>query len=168
MKVRKGIKNDIPKIMEAIKAAKEHLKEMGVDQWQSEYPEEIDFIEDMENDVCYVLEDQEFGVVGCMALSFDGDETYDVLKEGEWITDYDYGVIHRIAIAKEFKGKKCANYLLEFSKEKSIDIGIKSIRIDTHKDNKSMLKWIENSGFKKCGITTVEDGSERIVFEMVL
>lgn len=45
---------------------------------------------------------------------------------------------------------------------------IKSIRIDTHQDNKSMQRLILKNNFEYCGIIYVEDGSERLAYEKVL
>ena len=39
------------------------------------------------------------------------------------------------------------------------------VRIDTHRDNETMLHLIEKNGFIRCGIIIVDDGTERIAFQ---
>ena len=43
--------------------------------------------------------------------------------------------------------------------------GIKNIRVDTHKDNKSMQGLLLKNNYKYCGVIYLEDGSKRIAFE---
>lgn len=45
---------------------------------------------------------------------------------------------------------------------------IKSIKVDTHRDNLSMQALLKKNNFKYCGIIFLEDGAERIAFEKVL
>ena len=45
---------------------------------------------------------------------------------------------------------------------------MKSIKVDTHKDNISMQKLLRKNDFKYCGIIYLEDGSERIAFEKLI
>ena len=42
---------------------------------------------------------------------------------------------------------------------------IKSIRIDTHKDNIPMQRALAKHGFIKCGIIHLANGDERIAFQ---
>jgi hypothetical protein len=46
--------------------------------------------------------------------------------------------------------------------------GVRSIKNDTHKDNKSMQRMQAKSGFEYCGIIYLEDGAERIAFEKLI
>lgn len=39
-----------------------------------------------------------------------------------------------------------------------------NVRVDTHANNTTMQRLIEKSGFKKCGIIHVRDGSPRIAY----
>ena len=48
------------------------------------------------------------------------------------------------------------------------ELNYDSIRVDTHKDNKSMLRFIEKNGFQKCGIVYIRKTDERIAFEKPL
>ena len=80
----------------------------------------------------------------------------------------EYAVIHRIAVSEKIKGKGTAAKIIKLIEEKCKEKNIKSIKIDTHKDNISMQRLLEKSGFKYCGIIYLEDGNERIAFEKII
>ncbi|HBN29292.1 MAG TPA: GNAT family N-acetyltransferase, partial [Clostridiaceae bacterium] len=46
--------------------------------------------------------------------------------------------------------------------------GVHSIKIDTHRENKSMQRLLKKNGFEYCGIIYLKDKSERIAFEKTL
>ena len=99
----------------------------------------------------------ETGIHGVFAL-FDGAEpTYAHIEEGEWLNDEPYVTIHRLAGDGRVHGLfQCA---AEHCKLLS-----PNVRVDTHANNTTMQRLIEKSGFKKCGIIHVRDGSPRIAY----
>lgn len=106
-------------------------------------------------------------VVGMAVLVFDGDEDYKNI-DGKWLVNGKYGVIHRIAVNPDYKSQNVAKNLLDFFENKLKELNYDSIRVDTHKDNKSMLRFIEKNGFQKCGIVYIRKTDERIAFEKPL
>ncbi len=78
--------------------------------------------------------------------------------DGAWLNDEPYGTIHRIASLNEVKG--IFDFVIDYVSGYHTDI-----RIDTHRDNKTMLHLIEKNGFERCGIIIVDDGTERIAFQ---
>ncbi|MDU2709945.1 MAG: GNAT family N-acetyltransferase, partial [Finegoldia magna] len=61
-----------------------------------------------------------------------------------------------------------AKNLLDFFEDKLKELNYDSIRVHTHKDNKSMLRFIEKNGFQKRGILYIRKTDERIAFEKLL
>ncbi len=167
MQIRKTKLTDIDDIMVIINDGKKYLASLGSVQWQNGYPNESSFENDINNDESYVLVDDNDIIVGCMALSFRGESTYDVI-DGAWITDRPYGVIHRIAIDNSKKGQGLANRLLEEAEKIALENNILSMRIDTHEKNESMIKWITRNGFTYCGSIIVSDKTPRVAFEKKL
>lgn len=161
---RKSTEKDLKDIMKIIKEAKEFLKENKVDQWQSGYPNEEVILLDIEKGYSYVLEDNGI-VIGTTALSFDGEETYDKIHEGAWISSGEYGVIHRIAVDRNIKIKGLGTEIIKRCEEICLDKGIKNIKIDTHEDNLTMQKLLEKNNFKYCGIIYLEGDIKRIALE---
>ena len=164
---RKTTINDIKNVMEIISEAQEYFKRNGIDQWQNGYPNSDTIYDDIKNNSSYVLED-ESKIVATAMLSFEEDKTYKNIYEGKWLRDIgEYAVIHRIAVSEKIKGKGTAAKIIKLIEEKCKEKNIKSIKIDTHKDNISMQRLLEKSGFKYCGIIYLEDGNERIAFEKI-
>ncbi|EGT3617649.1 GNAT family N-acetyltransferase, partial [Clostridium perfringens] len=154
-------------IVEIIELSKKYLKEAKIDQWQNGYPENNDLKKDIEDKNSYVLV-KGTEILATTVISLDRESTYNSIVHGEWITDEDYIVMHRVAVHKDYKGKGIFKELIKEAKRIALNNNIFSIKIDTHKDNISMQKALCNNGFKKCGIIYLEDGSERIAFELVL
>ncbi len=166
MIIRKSLKEDVKDIMKIINRAKEFLKENGVDQWQDGYPNNETIESDiLNNDSYVVLKDN--NIVATLAISFDGEKTYDVIYDGKWLSNGKYAVIHRIAIDNEYRGTGVSSYILQKVYEICLDNNIHSIKIDTHEENIPMQKLLKKSDFKYCGVIYLEDNSKRIAFEKV-
>ena len=80
------------------------------------------------------------------------------VENGKWLSDTEYGVIHRIAGRTKEKGIFAE--ALEFCQGK-----ITHLRIDTHKDNSIMQHALAKYGFTPCGTIYVADGTPRIAYE---
>lgn len=103
-----------------------------------------------------------------MLTNYDRDyENYPTL----WSKCDNYLVIHRIATIKNKRnqgvGRQFLSAIVEFAKKENIDY----IRIDTHKDNKIMRKFLSNFGFVeldeiKLTIKNNLDNKERIDYEL--
>lgn len=167
MNFRKGRNIDAEKIMIIIDEAKEALKSQGINQWQDGYPNLETIKSDLSQGEAYVLEDQE-KIMAYVILSFGKEKTYNKIYEGHWLSEEEYAVIHRIAVSKESKGKGISHELLKSLEKITLENNIKSIKIDTHRQNEIMRKLLEKNNYKYCGIIYLEDGSERIAFEKIL
>ena len=167
MEFRKALKADIPSIMGIIKQAQDYLKDQNIDQWQNNYPNVGTIENDINNGNSYVLLKDNL-VVGTVAIIFTGEKTYDSIYNGQWISHGPYAVIHRIAIDLNHKGLGLSSMILEDIEKLCHDKNIKSIKVDTHKQNIPMQKFLQKDNFQYCGIIYLESGNERIAFEKVL
>lgn len=167
MKFRLAKYEDINEIMDIIKKAQNYLHSEGIPQWINGYPNIETIKEDIDNGYSYVLEkDDKIYVTG--SVSFDGEVTYNDIYEGEWHTFDKYSVIHRMAIDMDYKGSGMSTEFLKQVENLSKSKNIYSIKIDTHRKNKSMQKFLEKNDFKYCGIIYITDGSERFAYEKIL
>ncbi|MCR1951100.1 MULTISPECIES: GNAT family N-acetyltransferase [Clostridium] len=164
MVLRKSTEKDLKNIMKIISEAKVYLKNNDVDQWQNGYPNEEVILKDIRNNISYVLED-DAEIIGTTSLSFDVEETYNNIYEGEWLSDGKYAVIHRIAASNNSNRKGIGTEIIKKSEEICLSKGIKNIKIDTHENNLTMQKLLEKNNFKYCGVIYLLDGSKRIAFE---
>ena len=167
MEFRKAKKSDIPRIMDIIISAQKYMKENGIDQWQNGYPNEESILDDINEGKSYVLK-RDGEVIATTYLSFDGESDYDIIYEGQWLSDEKYAVIHRIAVDNDSKGQGVAGEVFKFIEKICLEKNIFDIKIDTHRDNKSMQKFLIKNGFERCGIIYLKDNSERIGFEKIL
>lgn len=166
MEFRQAKISDLDQIVEIIELSKKYLKETKVDQWQDGYPAKEDLRRDIESGNSYVLTNKD-EIVATTVISLDGESTYNSIFNGEWITNEDYIVMHRVAVHDKYKGKGIFKELIKEAEILALNKGISSIKIDTHRDNISMQRAVVKNDFKKCGIIYLEDGSERIAFEKV-
>lgn len=168
MKFRKSEKKDVEIIMEIINEAKDYFKSNGIDQWQNGYPNEEVILNDIKNDESYVLCDENEKVIASCVISFRGEESYNVIEKGSWKSNLPYAVIHRVAVKNKLKGKGISSKLIKEAEKMCLEKKIKSIRIDTQEDNKSMQRLIIKNNFEYCGIIYISDGSERFAYEKLL
>lgn len=157
MKIRKSKREDLPRILELYENARNFMAQHGnASQWGKTFPP----AELIENDIAagksYVCLD-DGKIVATFYFAVEADPTYAKIN-GAWLNDLPYGVVHRIASDGVTKGTGtfCLNWALG---------KINNIKIDTHRDNLPMQKLLEKLGFVRCGIITIEDGTERIAFQ---
>ena len=166
MKIELSTKENLKDILNIINQAKIYMKENGINQWNEDYPK----IESLENDILnknsYIVKDND-KIIGTFVLIFGNEKSYQKI-EGAWKKDIPYGTLHRVAVNNNCKGKGVAGFILDFAEALAKEKNVFSLRIDTHKDNISMRRFIEKSNFDFCGIIYVEDGTPRIAFEKIL
>ena len=164
---RKAKIEDIDEIMIAVEDARALLKEEGNGQWQFGYPNRDDFINDINNGDLFVVlaKDNEIASV-CAITGYE--EAYMHMYEGKWLTDYDYLVMHRVAVKAKFRGQGFGKALFELFIEEGKKRGIKSLRIDTHKNNSLLIHLFDLYGFIYCGKAILPPDKDRVMYEKVL
>lgn len=167
MEFRKTVEKDIPAIMDIIQQAQSYFKANGINQWQNNYPNPEVIREDMGCGYSYVLV-HDNRIVATVAISFDGEPTYDNIYEGKWLSHLPYVVIHRMAVDNQYKGLGLSAEIMKRIEEMCKEQNVMSIKVDTHKENRSMGNALRKNGFAYCGIIHLKNGSERIAFEKVL
>lgn len=166
--LKKANSTEIEEIMSVIKDGKEFLKQHGINQWQHGSPGWGDVENDIKQETSYVYELDGKIVGTAMLNTYDADyEKYPTL----WTKCNKYLVIHRLSIKKEYRsqgvGHKFMNDIILFAKENSVEY----IRIDTHKDNVIMRKYLSKNNFKELGKIKLSmknslDDKERIAYEL--
>jgi hypothetical protein len=158
--IRLAKTEDLNNITDVYSYARKFMAENGnPTQWGTNYPSEQLIENDINNKKMYVIEEGN-QIHAVFMFDICEDETYEVIKNGQWLSDEEYGVIHRVASDGKIKG--VLNKAVDFCSAKKAHL-----RIDTHKDNKIMQHQIEKNGFKKCGIIELLNGDERIAYEKI-
>ena len=158
LQIRKAANADLNRIMEIYRIAQDFMIATGnPGQWGHFYPEEALIRQDIEEQICHVICEDEL-IHGVFALCTGEDPTYGRIYEGAWPNNEPYLTIHRVAGDGEVHGlvKSAADYA-----KNQAD----NVRIDTYKDNLIMQRQIEKNGFRQCGIIHLENGSPRIAYQ---
>lgn len=157
---------DIPAVMGIVRQAQAYLKSQGIDQWQNGYPNGEVIAQDIAAGESYVLL-KDGQVVGTTVISFRPEKNYEVIYEGNWLSDAPCAVIHRICVDDALKGQGLSGRMIAEAEAQCQERGVASIKVDTHRKNLSMQRLLEKHGFARCGIIYSDDG-ERIAFEKIL
>jgi len=163
--LRKATTSEIPAIWDILQQAIIRRREDGSDQWQDGYPNPEVIQKDIEKGAGFVLTEGET-IIGYTAIMINDEPEYAKII-GEWLSNDDFVVFHRVAISENHLGKGLSKKILEFIEDFALSNNIYSIKADTNFDNPAMLKIFEKSGYKYCGKVYFR-GSERKTFEKVL
>lgn len=168
MLIRKTAPADLPAIARLYDEARAALRAAGVDQWQDGYPNEASARTDMDAGTGYVLEDGG-EIIATACLAFGHEPTYDKIEQGSWAVEGEpYGFLHRVAVSPKAKGKGAAGLFFAELKAQAAARGVRILRGDTHRDNRPMQRVMAKNGLEYRGIIHVEDGSERLAYEILL
>lgn len=166
-KYRLANSQDIDEIMIAVEDARALLKEEGNGQWQFGYPNRDDFLNDINNNELYVVLTDSGEIASVCAIT-GYEEAYMHMYEGKWLTDYEYLVMHRVAVKAKYRGQGFGKALFEVFIEVAKKKGIKSLRIDTHKNNSLLIHLFDLYGFVYCGKAILPPNKDRVMYEKVL
>jgi ribosomal protein S18 acetylase RimI-like enzyme len=169
MRLQLSTTSDIQSILQIINDAKVYLKSQKIDQWQNGYPNQTQIERDIANNESYVLINDTNQVIATSMFSIRPEPTYKVI-DGEWkIKESEkYGVIHRLAIDKNYRKKGIASHLLNEFHLLLDKQQIRSLKIDTHEDNHEMQCLVKKLGYVYCGIIFTEYNAKRFAFEKVI
>lgn len=162
MILRKATKEDALAILDIIVQAQSYFKQNNIDQWQNGYPNMDSILNDIMHEYCYVICDKD-KVVATAAIIDDVDPNYNIIVDGNWLSQHPYVCVHRVACLPDYKGQGLAGRFLSYAKT----LGRKSVRIDTHEDNLSMQRMILKNRFSHCGTVFMSDGAKRYAYEWV-
>ena len=162
---RKAELSEITLIWEILQQAIQRRKEDGSTQWQDGYPNPNVVQKDIEKGEGFVLLDGET-VIGYSAVLINDEPAYEKI-EGNWLTNGDFIVVHRVAISEKYLGKGFAKMILKNIEDFAVRNSIYSIKADTNFDNIAMMKIFEGSGYTYCGEVYFR-GSSRKAYEKVL
>ena len=126
-----------------------------IGQWNAGYPARDNFEADIARQECYVLTCG--GTVGgFFTLSTRPEAGYATITDGKWSTNEPYAVIHRCAVAEQWRGSGLADRMIGECERLALAQGLEWLRVDTHKKNKAMQGLIRRHGFQYRGNVLVE------------
>lgn len=170
MKIRQSTLKDVPSIMTIIDDAKAYLASQNIDQWQNGYPNEEQVKNDIEKEESYVVVNDENQVMATSMFTLRKEPTYKEVIDGKWLNSEEetYGVVHRLAIKKEYRKLGLATFLFDDFHQQLKSKNIKSLKIDTHEGNLGMQSLIKKLGYQYCGIIYTSYNAKRLAFEKII
>ena len=169
MKLQLSTLENISAIMQIIQDAKQLLASLNIDQWQNGYPNEIQITNDVINNQSYVVVNDKQQIMATSMFTTNKEPTYKII-EGKWLVDEGdvYGVIHRMAIKKEYRNLGIAKFMFQQFHQKLKEHKIQSLKIDTHEENIGMQSLIKKMGYQYCGVIYTSYGDKRFAFEKLI
>ena len=165
LELARAREGDLGVAMQIIDSAKEYLREQGIDQWQTGYPDEACLGEDIRAGKGYLVT-QDGEVIGYACLDLDGEPAYDDL-EGTWATEEPYLVVHRLALAPSARGRGLSGKVFHLAEDFARERGVNAVRVDTDEDNHGMRHVLEKNGYTYRGVIWF-DNSTKIAFDKTL
>jgi RimJ/RimL family protein N-acetyltransferase len=162
---RKAKTDEINVIWHILQQAIIRRQNDGSSQWQDGYPN-LQIIEnDIENGQGFVLLEEDI-IVGYCAILINNEPAYQKI-EGKWLSNGNFVVVHRVAIAAPYLGKGLASIIIKNIEKFAQNNNIHSVKADTNYDNIAMLKTFEKAGYTYCGEVYFR-GNPRKAYEKVL
>ena len=167
-RLRRAGQSDMPHIYRMIAEGRASLAARGVDQWRVFYPNAAAFAHDLCLAQLWVLADEDDTPAAVAALCFGEEPGYRAITDGAWASDAPYAAIHRVAVSEARKGQGVAGNLFASLIAVAAQNGIDRVCCDTHRDNASMRRSLEKSGFVLRGCIRTEHGEPRVAYEKLL
>ena len=165
MEFRCSQSTEIDRCWEIIQEARQYLKDQGIDQWQTGYPDRDCLERDVRTGKGYFLEED--GIpLGYLCVDFDGEPAYDHLN-GTWAREEPYVVVHRLALSDAARGRGAAGTAFQLVEDLCRDRGGREFRVDRDAGNHKMQHILAKQGFQYRG-TIRFDNSEKIAYEKLL
>ncbi len=157
--------DDKEKIWEILQQAISRRKADGSNQWQDGYPNANTVLADIETQQGFVFLHNE-NTIAYAAFIFNYEPAYNNI-EGNWVSNDDFFVVHRVAVSDDVIGKGIATQIFKLLELHAQKHNVFSIKVDTNFDNLPMLKILEKLGYQYCGEVKMRGGNRK-AFEKIL
>ena len=144
--IRQAMISDLKPIMKIVEKVCQEMHQQGNEQWDANYPRESDFCNDIQKKELYV-DEMDGQVRGFICINYFEPPEYGRIH---WSSNQKPMIIHRMAIASEFRNQGIGSGLLHFAEQLAQNNGIHYLRSDTNSANRKM-----NALFRKTGYTFV-------------
>ena len=145
--IRKATLDDLEEIVTIICQVKQLMTEGGNPQWNSEYPGEKEYREDIRNGELYV-EDSDGTIAGFMTVNAVFPKEYATVR---WNTCLPAYTIHRLAVNPNYRRGGTARKLFDYAENISRQKEVYNIRLDTFSLNTAAQKLFERNGYEFAG-----------------
>ncbi len=167
MELRLAREDDREIILQIYDDGSKKLKALGLDQWQGKDKPNLDNFEKLiANKNIFVLDDG--GKVVSSVIIYDYDIDYENNLDGRWQSPKPYVALHRIGTLESQCKKGYGRKIIELAESYARENHFKSVRIDTHRGNKTMQGLFKSLNYKYVGLVYLSGKNERFAFEKEL
>lgn len=167
MEFRLAREIDKEKIEKIYNDGSKKLKSLGINQWQGQDMPNLDNLQELINNKnIFVLEDH--GKVVSTVIIYDYDIDYEKNLDGKWNSPKAYVALHRIGTLGSEVKKGYGRKVIELAESYARENNFKSVRIDTHRGNKTMQGLLKSLNYKYVGLVYLSGKNERLAFEKIL
>lgn len=160
-KAEDGDKDDV---MALLDAAKENMKENGLDQWDELYPAIGDVSKDIKEGTLTLVK-QGGKLVAVYTLNKSQDAAY---KFGDFKDKSEnFAVLHRLCVNPKYQGMGVAARTLKHIEEEAIKEGFSSIRLDAFTKNPRAVKLYESAGYNYAGDAYFRKGKFMLMEKLI-
>lgn len=164
MDIRKAYREDMGRLLEIFDSARAFQRSIGFRQWEDGYPSAGVLESDINNGGARVFTEAG-AIVGYVFLALN-DEAYLDFR-GIWPSASDFGVIHRLAVSEDIRGRHKSDSILKMIEDECRSMGIKVIRADTGENNIIMKRILHKNDYVFVGTFDFR-WDRRLAYEKVL
>lgn len=163
--LRRAGADDVAAALEICDDGRRYQRELGFFQWRDGYPSREVIEADIAAEKGYLIL-LDGCVAGYCVIDPEGDAEYDSIPS-LWLSSRPYAAVHRLVLARRFRGQHLSRTVFEAIFERIAALGIYSVKVDTGLDNTPMQKLLESLAFTRPGTHTFSWGP-RIAYEKSL
>lgn len=147
---------DLPAVDGLFRAAIDHLRSVGIDQWDHVYPARSDFADDIDLGTMHLMEHSErllaVGVVNCV-------------QEPEWAAAATWQycpervcALHRLCVHPHCQSHGVGRQMLAYLESLARSQGFGAIRLDAFLQNPHAIRFYERMGYRYAGAVRFRKG----------
>lgn len=145
--IRKAVMEDLKDIMRIIKDTIIEMQSYNNTQWNENYPQEKDFINDIKKEELFIVE-RDGKLAGFVCVNKVEPVEY---KGLHWSLDEESMVVHRMAVDINCRRQGIGMELMNFSDELALRNNIRYLKTDTYSINTNMQSLFEKCDYKLIG-----------------
>lgn len=152
---------DLDQIDELAQKVINDMNQNHIPQWTLDYPRIAHFREDIIQKRLYAIKYNN-KIVGVVVITKENDEPYKTIQT--WKKAHSLA-IHRLLVDPDYQGKGIASMFMMYAKQKAIQEGYESIKIDTHPENYKMRMFLIKQQFIEIDYLSIIN---RIAYEWIV
>lgn len=152
---RVAVQQELQEIFQIFLDATTHMNELGIDQWDSIYPDRLTIEDDIQCRAMYLLL-QKDSIISVIVLNEEQPLEYQTVR---WrYTDRKVAAIHRLCVKPDEQGNGFGRKTILLAEQELLKQGYDCARLDAFSQNPVATKLYESLGYEKAGEVSFRKG----------